>query len=179
MIFVFLVVLIVALIIANVLLVVLKPKKSYQKGFLNPGFESESERNFGAVEIMTENKPNHEETIMINGSIKSMNQKMGLINTRLLNLERAVSALVKEKLDDPKRLDETITKGNTKIDSKTTKKIKDLTEFRDDAKIRLEVLEKQLEEMKGKPLVEKKKLETFDKKTEADIRALVYNTGRK
>ena len=179
MIFVFLVVLIVALIIANVLIVVLKPKKKSQKGFLNPGFEYESQRDVEAVEVITENKPNSEETLQINGSIKSMNQKMGLLNTRLLNLEKAVSALVKEKIDEPKQLNGRTTKGNSEIDAKTKKKLKDLTEFKDDAKIRIEVMEKALEEMEGKPLVEKKKLETFDTKTEKKIQSLVYNTGRK
>ena len=179
MIFVFLVVLIVALIMANVLIVVLKPKKNYQKGFLNPGFEYESQRDVGAVEVITETESKSEETALMNGSIKSMNQKMSLLNTRLLNLEKAVSALVKEKIDEPKQLKGNTPKGNSEKDAKTIKKLKDLTEFRDDAKIRLEVLEKELEKVTGKPLVKKKKLETFDDKTESDIRALVYNTGRK
>ena len=179
MIFVFLVVLIVALIMANVLIVVLKPKKNYQKGFLNPGFEYESQRDVGVVEVITDTQPKSEETALMNGSIKSMNQKMVLLNTRLLNLEKAVSALVKQKLDEPKQLEGNTPKGNSEVDAKTIKKLNDLTAFRDDTKIRIEVLEKELEKVKGKPLVKKKKLKTFDKKTEQDIRALVYNTGRK
>jgi len=173
MIFVFLIVLIVALILANIFVAVLRPKESPQKGFVNPSVEEAEE-----PEVVAEPEKT-EETALANGSINSINQKLTLMNRRMLGLERTVSALAKAKVDGAKQVKGKAPKIAPKDDAKTKKKLKDLTEFRDDAKIRLEVMEKELEKLKGKPLVEKKKLEKFDDKTEEKIKSLVYNTGKK
>ena len=174
MIFLFLIVLIMALILANVFISALVPKKRKQKGFMNPGNSNQSMAEEADAEVVSQRESRASENALVPGTIISLNQKMGLLNTRLLNLEQAVSALAREKIDSD-------IKQNTEngLNSLEKKKLKDISDFKEDAKIRIEVIESELEKLKGKPLVTQKKLETFDDKTEEKIRSLVYNTGRK
>jgi hypothetical protein len=175
MIFVFLIVLIVTLIMANIFISILIPKKIKQKGFINPVINQQQLQttNNHPIEIIEETTKK-EENYLINGSINALSQKMNLINTRLLTLENAVSSLAREKLDaDLKQ------RTNLTLTPLENKKLKAISDFKEDTKIRIDFIEKELEKIKGKPLITQKKLETFDEKTEQKIRALVYNTKSK
>jgi len=164
MIIVFLIVVIVALVIANVALAIIKPKKVSQRGHINIGSDAIEPE---IVPVLNEISEQH---ALVSGSVEASNKKIELINKRLNTLESVVTTMVEKKLDSPKT--------NSKTNDESEIKIKLLNEFRDDAKIRIEVLESLVEKLNGKPLVKKKKLETFDKKTEDRIHSLVYNTRK-
>jgi hypothetical protein len=169
MVFVFLIVLIMALIIANLFISILIPKKKRQRGFINPEMNKQET---AEMEVVPVNNETNEKNQLIVGNLASINQKMGLLNSRLINLEQAMSVLARERLGSEKN-------ESIGLNAMEKKKIKDISEFKEDAKIRIEVLEAEVERLKGKPLVEQKKLETFDEKTEQKIRSLVYNTNKK
>jgi hypothetical protein len=163
-----------ALVLANVFLTVLVPKKSKQKGFMNPSKADRNPPEETEAEVIYEKQVRNEETALVTGTINSLSQKMTLVNNRLLNLENVVSILAKEKIDS-----ETNQQNKAGLNAIENKKLKDISDFKEDAKIRLEVIESELEKLRGQPLIKQKKLETFDEKTEEKIRSLVFNTNRK
>jgi len=94
-IFVFLIILIVTLIIANILVSITMPKKRSEKGFANPttGIEHyENPEIVEKVENLTEN------TALIQGSLQATNKKLDLLNQRVSTLEQVLIAVGKDKL---------------------------------------------------------------------------------
>ncbi|MCX6803085.1 MAG: hypothetical protein NTY48_00775 [Candidatus Diapherotrites archaeon] len=93
MIIVFLVVLIMALIIANVLVSAAKPKKTGEKGFANPYYESAE-----IPEVIDQIDSIHENTALIKGALAATNQKIELINSRVTTLEKVVMTITQQKI---------------------------------------------------------------------------------
>lgn len=98
MIIVFLIVLIMALIIANMLVSVARPSKSEEKGFLNPYFDSAE-----VPEVIEKIDDLHENTAMIKGALNATNQKLDLLNQRVSTLEQVVTTLSSEKIIKEKK----------------------------------------------------------------------------
>ncbi len=94
MIIVFLVVLAVALILANLLITTAYPKKN-EKGFVEPFDESES-LHPEVIDNITEIKENN---MIIQGSLQATNKKVEMINERLATLEKVVITMVERKID--------------------------------------------------------------------------------
>jgi hypothetical protein len=95
MILIFLLILVVALVIANVLVSIAKPKKRSEKGFANPTTEIEHYENpeiVEKVENLTEN------TALIQGSLQATNKKLDMLNQRVSTLEQVLIAVGKDKL---------------------------------------------------------------------------------
>lgn len=95
MIVVFLIILIMALIIANILVSALRPKKNTEKGFVNPYSSEEYE-----PEVVSKIEDLHENTALMQGSLTATNKKIELLNQRLLMLEKVVLTLTSEKLGE-------------------------------------------------------------------------------
>ena len=96
MIIVFLIILIVALVIANILIGAAYPKKS-EKGFVEP-FENEET----AIQPEVVNNINDikENTMIIQGSLQATNKKVEMLNERLATLEKVVITMVEKKISD-------------------------------------------------------------------------------
>jgi len=93
MIIVFLIVLIMALIIANVLVSAARPRKSAEKGFANTATEYIDD-----PEVLQAMQNVHESTAMLHGSIHAVNAKLNLLNERVTTLEKVVSGMINEKI---------------------------------------------------------------------------------
>lgn len=97
MIVVFLIVLIMALIIANMLVSAAKPKKTAQSG-LDGGEGGES---IAQVPEVIEHLENiHENTALIKGGLAATNQKIELLNKRVSTLEKVTMTLTAQKLGE-------------------------------------------------------------------------------
>ena len=95
MIFVFLIVLIMALIIGNLLISVVRPRRKAERGFANPSTD------YAEVPEVIEHMQNlHENTALIQGSLQATNRKIDLLNNRVIALEKVVTELVQEKIED-------------------------------------------------------------------------------
>ena len=97
MIIVFLIVLIMALIIANMLVSIAKPRKGEEKGFANPYYESAE-----IPEVIEKIDGLHENTALIKGALSATNQKLELLNQRVSTLEKVLMTLSIEKIRDEK-----------------------------------------------------------------------------
>ncbi len=98
MILVFLIILIMALIIANILIAAVKPRNAGEKGFANPT-DYQIEEPEVIVEHLTGLKENH---AILTGAITATNKKMDLLNERLTTLEKVVMAITQQKLSEKK-----------------------------------------------------------------------------
>ena len=153
MIIIFLIVLIVALILANIFIRIIRKdrKPHYLK---EPVVQSASVTI--VPEVITHLEGIHEKNAMVEGNLSATSRKLELVNERVGNLERAVSEMAEIKLAN----------GNTTTD---IEKID----------FRISVLEQQLDEIKNP----KSKEHTFygkkDDPMEDEIRSLVFNTKRK
>ena len=152
MIIILLIVLIVALILANIFVRVLK--KDRKPHYLKEQ-NSVAVRNEIIPEVITHIETIHEKNAMVEGNLSAANRKLGLINERVANLEKAVSEMAEIKIGTDKTVD------MEKMD------------------FRLSVLEQQLDELKNP----KTKPKTFYGKEndpmENEIRSLVFNSKRK
>jgi len=92
MIFVFLIILIVALIVANLLIKVSKPRKQ-ERGFANPSSDFAED-----PEVIEKVENIHENTALIQGSLQATNRKIEMINDRLSTLEKVVMTVVEGKI---------------------------------------------------------------------------------
>jgi LPS O-antigen subunit length determinant protein (WzzB/FepE family) len=92
MILVFLIILIAALIIANIMVSLLEPKKS-EKAFINP-LEPEE------PEVIEQMNNLHENTALMRGSLNATNKKLDMLNERVNSLEKIVMTMVEEKITD-------------------------------------------------------------------------------
>ena len=95
MILVFLVILIVALIIANILISFIKPRRS-ERAFLNPT-ETEEPEVIDKVNYL------HENTTLMRGSLTATNKKLDMLNERMNSLEKVVMKIVEEKINGTQR----------------------------------------------------------------------------
>ena len=95
MIIVFLVVLVVALIIANMLITTAYPKRN-EKGFVEP-FNDQETLHPEVIDNITEIKENN---MIIQGSLQATNKKVEMINERLATLEKVVITMVEKKIDN-------------------------------------------------------------------------------
>ena len=93
---IFLVVLIVALIIANILVSVSRNRRASERGFTNPqlGYSEEPEVVITKVDELKENNA------LIQGSLQATNKKLDLLNERLSMVEKIVMNMVQKKLDN-------------------------------------------------------------------------------
>jgi flagellar basal body-associated protein FliL len=96
MIIVFLFILIVALVIANILIGAAYPKKNSEKGFVEP-FENEEAIHPEVVNNINDIKEN---TMIIQGSLQATNKKVEMLNERLATLEKVVITMVENKISD-------------------------------------------------------------------------------
>jgi len=152
MIIIFLVVLIVALILANIFVRILRKDKK-------PHYLKEQNtvtvRNEIIPEVITHIETIHEKNALVEGNLSATNRKLGLINERVANLEKAVSEMAEIKIGDNKTVD------------------------MEQVDFRLSVLEQQLDEIKNP----KAKPKTFYGKVndplEHEIKSLVFNSKRK
>ncbi len=101
MIIVFLIVLIMALIIANILVSAVKPKRNYERGFANPTYEIVEE-----PEVIQTIGDLKESTSLMQGSVNATARKLDIINERLNNLEKVVMELVEKKIKEHNEEDE-------------------------------------------------------------------------
>ena len=97
MIIVFLIVLIMALIIANMLISVAKPNKTKEKGYANPYYEDVQ-----IPEVIDKIDYLHENTALIKGTLTATNQKIDLLNNRVSTLEKVVTAISAQKIKEEK-----------------------------------------------------------------------------
>jgi len=95
MIIVFLFVLVVALVIANMLITVAYPKKN-EKGFVEP-FEDRETIHPEVIDNISEIKENN---MIIQGSLQATNKKVEMINERLATLEKVVITMVETKINN-------------------------------------------------------------------------------
>lgn len=99
MIIVFLIVLIMALIIANFLVSTIRPKTSYtnyELGLSNPAYEIIEEPE--VIQTIGDLKEN---TSLMQGAINATARKLDMINERINNLEKVVMELVEKKIKEP------------------------------------------------------------------------------
>lgn len=99
MIEVFLIVLIMALIIANMLVAVAKPKRDEEK---EPAGDYFAGGDAQVPEVIEKIEDLHEHTSLIKGTLSATNQKLELLNKRVSTLENAVTFLSSEKVMDEK-----------------------------------------------------------------------------
>jgi len=98
MIIVFLIILIMALILANILVSASRQRKteanSYtaERGFANPAL------NFVEPEVITHVQNLNENTALMAGSIAATNKKLELLNERVSVIEKVMSQLVEKKI---------------------------------------------------------------------------------
>jgi len=96
MILIFLIVLIVALIIANILVSVSKRSKTIERAFVNPTLEYSNE-----VEVMpTKIDELRENNALLQGSLQATNRKLDMLNERVSLVEKIVMNMVQKKLDE-------------------------------------------------------------------------------
>jgi len=98
MILIFLFVLIVALIIANILVSfsMERKAKSNEKGFANPPLEYVEE-----PEVVSASVANlQENNALLQGSLQATNKKLELLNERVANIEKIVMSMIQKRLDD-------------------------------------------------------------------------------
>lgn len=97
MILIFLFVLAIALIIANILIGAAYPKKT-ERGFIEP-FENE-ENQAVQPEVINNINDIKENTLIIQGSLQATNKKVEMLNERLATLEKVVITMVEKKISD-------------------------------------------------------------------------------
>jgi|GEM_PF-1512160 len=98
MIIVFLIILIMALVIANILVSASRQRKeeeknfAAEKGFANPSF------NYIEPEVITHVQNLNENTALMQGSISATNKKLELLTQRVSIIEKIMTQLVEKKI---------------------------------------------------------------------------------
>jgi len=98
MIIIFLFVLAVALVIANILITTAYPKKS-EKGFVEPFSDNEVLQ----PEIMNNLTEIKENNMIIQGSLQATNKKVEMINERVATLEKVIITMVEKRVEEKKQ----------------------------------------------------------------------------
>jgi len=152
MIIIFLIVLIVALILANIFVRILRKdrKPHYLKEQNNV-----TVRNEIIPEVITHFETIHEKNALVEGNLSAANRKLGLITERVANLEKAVSEMAEIKIGDNKTVD------------------------MEQMDFRLSVLEQQLDEIKNPRKHPKTFYGKVNDPLESEIQSLVFNSKRK
>lgn len=153
MILVFLIVLIVALILANLFISIAKPKRKNERGFANPSNNTTYE-----PEVIQNNTESaltavHEKTTALDGKLASISQKINLLTERIVNLEKAIAEIVDHKIK---------TDSSTDIDF-------DKFEFR------VKVLEQQIDDLKNPKEKQKTFYGKLDPEMEGKVKSLAFN----
>lgn len=95
MILIFLIILIITLIIANILVNAAYPKKS-ERGFVEP-FENDEIIHPEVISNIQEIKENN---MIMQGSLQATNKKVEMLNERLSTLEKVIITMVEKKVND-------------------------------------------------------------------------------
>jgi len=157
MIILYLVVFIVALILANILIAIVKPKRRRQLAFSGEPQETQ------AIEpqIITALQSIDEKHSLVQGTVSAVSQKISILNERVTNLENAVTGIIETRVD---------TQQKHEADGLDYEKLD----------FRVKVLEQKIDET-GKPK-EAQKQKTFfgkvDDEMEKEIRSLAFNTKK-
>ena len=163
MIFTYLAVFIVALILANVLIIVAKPKK--RAPVSGTGASAGSAEDGSAIvehpEVITALADMDERHSLVQGSLQATNQKLGILNDRLTEVEKAVSGIIETRMNG--------TQEPVKEDSADYEKMD----------FRLKVLEDEIDKMKSPKHAPKTFYGKVDPDTEKQIRSLVFNSNAK
>ncbi len=151
MIITFLIVLVVALVLANLFVSIARPKRRKEKGFTNIGSPETYE-----PEVVNENAlaEVHEKTSLIDGKVLSLNHRLGLLNERIVNLEKAVTQIAEHKIKQ--------TTPEKEIDVEKV-------EFR------IKVLEQQMDTIKKPKEKQKTFYGTLDSEMEKKVKSLAFN----
>jgi hypothetical protein len=100
MIIVFLIVLAIALVLANILITAAYPKKN-EKGFVEPFNNNNNNTNEvfqpEVIDNITQIKENN---MIIQGSLQATNKKVEMINERLATLEKVIITMVEKKIGE-------------------------------------------------------------------------------
>jgi len=161
----YLIVFIVALIIANILVAIARPKRrssnesdSYSEG--NNSYEVQSD----LVNALQSIDQKHSIT---QGAISATQQKLNILNDRLTSVEQAVSGIIENKMNAPQL------EAAAKTPSAADEYDYDKLEFR------LKVLENGLEELRKPRVFPKTFYGKVDPDMEKEVRSLVFNTKKK
>ena len=147
-----LVVLVVALVFANIFVRILrKDRKPHYLKEQNTAVQ----RDEIIPEVITHIETIHEKNAMVEGNLSATNIKLGLINERVANLETAVSEMAEIKIGKDKTVD------MEKMD------------------FRVRVLEQQFDEIKNPKTRQKTFYGKKNDPMEDEIRSLVFNSKRK
>ena len=152
LIFIFLIVLITALVFANIFVRILRKdrKPHYLKEQVSVPRQIEI-----VPEVITHIETIHEKNAMVVGNLTATNRKLELVNERVANLERAVSEMAEIKIGNDKTID------IEKIDFK------------------LNVLEQQIDNIKNPKSKSKTFYGKTNDPMEEEIKSLVFNSKRK
>ena len=96
MILVFLFILVITLIIANILVNAAYPKKS-EKGFVEPFRNEEETIHPEVIDNINDIKENN---MIIQGSLQATNKKVEMLNERISTLEKVVITMVEKKVGE-------------------------------------------------------------------------------
>ena len=152
LILIFLIVLIVALIIANIFVRILR--KDRKPHYLRE--QAPVSRQTEIVpEVITHIETIHEKNAMVAGNLTATSRKLELVNERVANLERAVSDIAEIKIGDDTSVD------MEKMD------------------FRLNVLEQQIDDIKNPKAKPKTFYGKTNDPMEEEIKSLVFNSKRK
>jgi len=162
MILLYLIVLIVALVIANILVALARPKRR------NPSWKNEnavvSDNAPLEPEIITALSSIDEKHSLVQGSVQAINQKMNILSDRVSNLESAVTGIIESKVgSDHKQAEQEV--DYEKVD------------------FRVKVLEQKIDSLETKiPRAPVQKSNTFYGKLnddmEKEIKSLAFNTKK-
>jgi len=98
MIIVFLIILVMTLIIANILVSISKQRREEEKNFTSEkGFANPS-LNYIEPEVITHVQNLNENTALMQGSIAATNKKLELLNERVSIIEKIITQLVEKKI---------------------------------------------------------------------------------
>jgi hypothetical protein len=162
MIFAYLAVFIVALILANIFIIVAKPKKRASAAEAEASLEA---GNGGSAyvehpEVITALQDMDEKHSLVQGSLQATNQKLGILNGRLTEVERAVSGIIETRMGG--------SEGASKQEDADYEKID----------FRISVLEDEIDRLKSPKHAPKTFYGRVDPDTEKEIKALVFNSKK-
>ena len=164
MIFTYLAVFIVALILANVLIIVAKPKrKAFASSDTAEGSADEGAGTYvEQPEVITALEEMDERHSLVQGSLQATNRKIDILNGRLSEVEKAVSGMIETRVD-PKS-----------IEAEAGPEGEDYEKM----DFRIRVLEDEIDRLKSPKHAPKTFYGKVDPDTEKHIRALVFNSKK-
>jgi len=163
MIFTYLVIFVVALVIANILVVLAKPKKKFFAFEAQPAQEINSTENTYTEhpEVITALQDMDQRHSLVQGSLNATHQKLNILNNRLTEVEKAVTGIIETRMALPE----------------TTAKQEDVDYEKINFKI--SVLEDEIDKLKSPKHAPKTFYGKIDPDTEKEIKSLVFNSKKK